>query len=231
MDTYTEALEQVMNKLHDNFDQTNDQNIRELNNFIFYIDLLEQICNSIEKSISKDVLSEAQSDLVSSLIFCFQGYYRQANICLRSSIELILSFLYYYDHQYDFILWKNDCMDMTWTQLTNSDKGVFNNSFLSIVHGKKVDVSKCLEKIKELYHLTSQYVHGKYSYMQKNLNDRIQYSSELVDAYFKTSEEIIKLEIIMLYIRFNGSIVSCLDLNDISRIDNFVKEYEVIRNE
>ena len=119
MNTYTEALEQVINALNANFNKSNAENVHNLNNFLSDIELIEQIYELIDENKSKDVLAEAQSDLLNSLVFCFQGYYRHANICLRSSIELILSFLYYYDHQYDFVLWQNDCIDMTWTQLTN----------------------------------------------------------------------------------------------------------------
>lgn len=231
MNTNTEALEQVINALNVNFKKSNEENVNDLNDFLFYIELLEQIYESIGESQSKDVLAEAQSDLLNSLIFCFQGYYRNANICLRSSIELILSFLYYYDHQYDFVLWQNDCIDMTWTQLTNQEKGVFNDKFLSIINGKNITINKCLDEFKELYHLTSQYVHGKYEYMQKMLNSKIKYSQPLVKQYFNTSYKILKLEIVVLYLRFVKEINSGLDADNIRIIETWVKKYEVIKDE
>lgn len=231
MNTNTEALEQVINALNVNFKKSNEENVNDLNDFLFYIELLEQIYKSIGESQSKDVLAEAQSDLLNSLIFCFQGYYRNANICLRSSIELILSFLYYYDHQYDFVLWQNDCIDMTWTQLTNQEKGVFNDKFLSIINGKNITINKCLDEFKELYHLTSQYVHGKYEYMQKMLSSKIKYSQPLVKQYFNTSYKILKLEIVVLYLRFVKEINSGLDADNIRIIETWVKKYEVIKDE
>lgn len=231
MNTYTEALEQVINALNANFNKSNAENVHNLNNFLSDIELIEQIYELIDENKSKDVLAEAQSDLLNSLVFCFQGYYRHANICLRSSIELILSFLYYYDHQYDFVLWQNDCIDMTWTQLTNQEKGVFNDKFLSIINGKDITINKCLEEFKELYHLTFQYVHGKYEYMQKMLSSQVKYSQTLVDQYFNISDKILKLEIIVLYLRFVKEIKSCLDPDNINKIETWVKKYEVIKDE
>ena len=140
MNTYKEALEKVMMELNDNFSKANSENANKVNEFLHYIELIEEMYKLIGKDKCKDVLAEAQSDLLSSLIFCFQGYYRQANICLRSSLELVLSFLYYYDHRYDFILWENDCIDMTWTQLINQEKGVFNDKFLGIINDKKITI-------------------------------------------------------------------------------------------
>lgn len=229
MDTYKEALEKVMTKLNDNFSKANSENIDKVNDFLHHIELIEEMYNLIGKDKSKDVLAEAQSDLLNSLIFCFQGYYRQANICLRSSLELVLSFLYYYDHQYDFILWENDCIDMTWTQLINQEKGVFNDKFLSIINNRKITITQCLKEIKELYHLTSQYVHGKYEYMQKTLSIKIEYSTSLVERYFMTSCMIMKLEIIMLFLRFSNEIE--LDPNYVGEIETLIKKYEVISDE
>ena len=229
MNTYKEALNEVISELSNNFSIANEDNIDKVNDFFHYIDLIEEIYNLISSDISKDVLNEAQSDLMSSLIFCFQGYYRQANVSLRSSLELVLSFLYYYDHKYDFILWKNDCIDMTWTQLINQERGVFNDKFLSIVNHRKIVISQCLDEIKQLYHLTSQYVHGKYGYMQKRLSSKIEYSKDLVEQYFDTSSKIMKFEIIMLYARFMEEIE--LDPIYVQEIETLIKKYEVKNDE
>lgn len=229
MNTYKEALEQIITELNNNFSKANKENTNNVINFFHYIELIEEIYKLIGNDESKKVLTEAQSDLLNSLIFCFQGYYRQANICLRSSLELLLSFLYYYDHRYDFILWKNDCIDMTWTQLIDQEKGVFNDKFLSIITNKKIAIAQCLNKIKELYHITSQSVHGKYEYMQKMLSTKIKYSKSLVEQYFKTSCMIMELEIIMLYLRFHKEID--LDPNYIEEIETLANKYEVNSNE
>lgn len=229
MNTYKEALEKVMMELNGNFNKANNENMKKVNELFDYIELINEMYKLICNNKSKDVLAEAQNDLLSSLIFCFQGYYRQANICLRSSLELVLSFLYYYDHQYDFILWENNCIDMTWTQLIDKEKGVFNEKFLSIVNDKPISIIQCLKEIKKLYHLTSQYVHGKYEYMQNMLSIQIKYSEDLVKHYFETSYKIIQLEIIMLFLRFSNEIK--LDPNYVNKIKVLIKKYEVINNE
>lgn len=230
MSTNFEALEQVIGKLKYNFDETNKHNIERTNEVLYSIDLFENICNAIKKNSAIDVLIEAQSDLFNSLIFCFQGYYRYAYVCLRSSIELVLSFLYYSDHQYDFILWKNDCIDMTWSQLINTEKGVFNSDFLSIINGEPIKVESVLRKFKELYHVTSQYVHGKYDYMQKSLNDKIEYSTDLSSKYFDVCIDILDIEELMLYMRFKNEINEFVDSDSLIKIINLMKKYEVKNN-
>lgn len=177
------------------------------------------------------VFREVQTDLFNSLIICYEGYYRQAYIGLRSSLELLLSFLYYYDNRYDFILWKNDKIDMTWTQLISQDKGIFNNTFLSIVNNETINVDFLLEEFKELYHTTSQYVHGKYDYMQKSLMDQVNYSEQLIKDYFIVCKKIIKAELIILYIRFKPNIQEKLGEEEKLKLEPMIKKYEVDKNE
>ena len=228
MKTNSEALNQVIEVLKTNFEKSNEKSIVNTNELLNLIELLGQIYDTIEGSLTKKVFLESRSDLLNSLIFCFQGYYRHAYICLRSSIELLLSFLYYYDNQYDFILWTHDCIDMTWLQLTNTDNGVFNDKFLSIVNGNEVHSDKILKKIKEIYHNTSQYVHGKYEYMQHSLSNTITYDDALLKNYFGSAKEVIEIELVMLYIRFNKEIKEKIDANDINEFDHLAKKYEVI---
>lgn len=231
MNTNSDALIKVIDTLKENFIKSQEEKLNETNEILDKLELMEQIYNSMNENQAKTVFKEAQSDLFSSMVFCFQGYYRQAYICLRSSIELILSFLYYYDNHYDFILWKNDCIDMTWSQLTNPEKGVFNSKYLSLKYGERINIEKCLQKFKDLYHLTSQYVHGKYEYMQRLLNDKIEYSEELISDFFKTSISIIEIEILILYIRFKDDINSKVDSAEILKIKTLLNKYEVIQNE
>ena len=228
MNTNNEALNEVINVLKTNFINSQAQKQSETNEMINSLELMELIYNSIPESATKTVFMEARSDLMNSMIFCFQGFYRQANICLRSSIELIISFLYYYDNQYDFVLWKNDCIDMTWSQLTNKDKGVFNSKFLSIVFESPLSIDKCLSEIQRMYHLTSQYVHGKYEYMQQRLSDKIVYSESLINDFFASSKIIIELEITLLYIRFIKYITKKLDSTEVSNLNTLLKKYEVV---
>lgn len=231
MNTNDEALNKVIDTLKDNFIKAQTENQNNINEMINSLELIELIYNSIPDSTTKTVFAEARSDLMHSMIFCFQGFYRQANICLRSSIELIISFLYYYDNQYDFILWKNDCIDMTWSQLTNMDKGVFNPKYLSIVYGDHICVDVFLREIQNMYHLTSQSVHGKYEYMQQRLSDRIAYSKSLTNDFFNSSKKIIEIEMVLLFIRFKNEITIKFDPTDVSYLNALLNKYEVVNHE
>ncbi|WP_405345394.1 hypothetical protein [Ruminococcus sp.] len=229
MDTYCDALNAVLEKLNCNFNKSNNEKVILSNEILNYLDLLGQVYNATPNSPSKVVFDEVRSDLLSSLIFCFEGYYRHSNICLRSSLELTLSYLYYSDNLYDFILWKNDCIDMTWTKLVDSEKGFFNPKFLNIVFGDEIDIKACVEKVRQMYHLTSQYVHGKYEYMQQQLGDKIEYSEELVDRYFTTAKTIAELEIVLIYIRFHDEIIKTIDPEEKIILDRLLNRYEVIK--
>lgn len=229
MDTYCEALEEVLNKLNEIFIKSKNEKEKQTNSFLNLIDLLGQVYDCTPTAPSKTVFDEVRNDLLNSLIFCFQGYYRHSNICLRSSLELTLSYLYYTDNQYDFILWKNDCIDMTWTKLTNSEQGFLNPRFLNLVFGSEIDIKCCVTKIQEMYHLTSQYVHGKYDYMQQRLSDGLVYSEKLLERYFITAETIIEIEIVLIYIRFHNDIIKSIDPEEKIKLDRLLKKYEVIK--
>ena len=229
MDTYCDALNAVLEKLNCNFTKSNKEKVILSNEILNYLDLLGQIYNATPNSPSKVVFDEVRSDLLSSLIFCFEGYYRHSNICLRSSLELTLSYLYFSDNLYDFVLWKNDCIDMTWTKLVDSEKGFFNPKFLNIVFGDEISIESLVEKIRQMYHSTSQYVHGKYEYMQQQLGDKLEYSEELVDSYFSTAKTIVELEIVLVYIRFHSEIIKSIDPEEKIKLDRLLKKYEVIK--
>lgn len=227
MNTNIEGLNEVLKKLNDNFSKSQIK-AKEINDFFCTMDLLDQVYRFSSESPAKTVFDEVRNDLLSSIIFCLEGFYRHANICLRSSLELTLSYLYYYDNQYDFILWKNDCIDMTWSKLVDSDKGFLNPKFLNIVFDGEINISECEKKIREVYHLTSQYVHGKYNYMQQRLSDGIIYEENLLDSYFKISKEIVKIETLLIYIRFHKEICKNIDAQEKIELDRLMKEYKVI---
>lgn len=227
MDTYCDALDKVLDKLKNNFIRSKSERKKQTNSMLNSIDLFWQVYDSISDTPTKEVFNEVLSDLLSSLIFCFEGYYRHSNICLRSSLELTLSYLYYSDNQYDFILWKNDCIDMTWSKLVDSEKGFLNPRFLNIVFGDKIDIKTCEKRIQEMYHLTSQYVHGKYDYMQQRLGEGLVYSEELLDQYFVTAETIIEIETVLIYIRFHNEILNNIDPEEKIKLDRLLRKYEV----
>lgn len=229
--TNNEALTNAIKSLTENFQYSISQTQSEINDSIVRLDIINTISSVINDSPISEVLHEVQNDLLNSLIFCLQCYYRPANICLRSAIELLLSFLYYYDNQYDFILWRNDKIDMSWAKLTDSERGVFNEQFLNLVYGKTLKVTTLAYDIKRLYHTTSQFVHGKYDFMQRVITDNVKYSKKQVDAFFAIRKEIEELSCILLYIRFHDILDSNLDPEYTLELKRLTKKYEVNNHE
>lgn len=229
--TNNESLTNVIDILKGNYIKTLELNMKDINDSLVRLDLINNISSIVKDDLVIDVLYETQNDLLNSLIFCLQCYYRQANICLRSAIELLLSFLYYHDNHYDFILWKYDKIDMSWTKLTNSEKGVFNEQFLNLIYGKSLDVAAIADDIRELYHSTSQYVHGKYDFMQRVITDKVEYSEKQNSEYFLIRKKIEELFCILLYIRFHDSLNSRLDPEYVIELQRLTKRYEVREHE
>lgn len=229
--TNNESLTNVIDILKGNYIKTLELNMKDINDSLVRLDLINNISSIVKDDLVIDVLYETQNDLLNSLIFCLQCYYRQANICLRSAIELLLSFLYYHDNHYDFILWKYDKIDMSWTKLTNSEKGVFNEQFLNLIYGKSLDVAAIADDIRELYHSTSQYVHGKYDFMQRVITDKVEYSEKQNSEYFLIRKKIEELFCILLYIRFHDSLNSGLDPEYVIELQRLTKRYEVREHE
>lgn len=230
MNTNEEALSNIMDILKETCLKSFSDNKSKINDSLYRLELINKISIILEKDATNEVLAEVQNDLLNSLVFSLQGYYRQAYMCLRSSLELLLSFLYYFDNRYDFILWKHDRIDMTWNHLISSEKGALNQQFLNLVYGSNLNIESLKERIIQLYRLTSQYVHGKYAYMQKTITDKIEYSKNQAVQYLDIGEDIQQITILLLYIRFHDLLKINLDPNDVLSIQRDIKKYEVKEN-
>lgn len=140
-----------------------------------------------QKIEAVDVLQEATWDLFSSIYSAANGLYRTAFISLRSALELGISFLYFYDHNYDFLLWKQDKYDVRWANLndpTGVEKkdAIVSNYYIEFFCPQLGEKAKSLSaKIVSLYRRNSQYVHGKYSYMHTVNVEQISFNQRQFD--------------------------------------------------
>lgn len=190
-----------------NINQTTENNVvntvnvhnNEIGKLLLKVELIQQAGDIINSSCNK-VLREVVNDITNSLIFMTQAFYRNSMMCLRSAIELSLSYVYYHDHNYEYILWKNNKVDMSWAKLF-ADEGIVNKQYLSLFISGQLKINEFRNKIKECYHKCSEYVHGKYMYMQSIKEMKITYDEEAVREYFNQINSVADITILLLFIR------------------------------
>lgn len=215
-------INEVINK---NVNETIEKHNSETGKLLLKIEMIQQFENTINSSCA-EVLKEVENDLLNSIIFMTQSFYRNSMMCLRSAMELFLSFLYYHDRHYEFLLWKNNRMDMTWSKLFDSDNGVISQKYLSLFMSGNLKIDELKETIRNHYHECSEYVHGKYEYMQSINEIRIKYEPQAVIQYFKQVNAVVDIVILLLFVRF-GREYNLKDLMDdkVSIWNPIIKRY------
>lgn len=191
-----------INKIIDkNVNDTIEKHNSEIGKLLLKMELVQQFRNIVQSSCL-DVLKEVENDLLNSVIFMTQSFYRNSMMCLRSAIELSLSFIYYHDRNYEFLMWKNNRTDMTWSNLFDSERGVISKNYLGLFISGELKIDELKETIKRHYHECSEYVHGKYEYMQSINEIRIKYNTQAVKEYFEHANGVTDILILLMFIRF-----------------------------
>lgn len=169
------------------------------------IDAISQDMKNCKKSEALSVLDEVIWDMFSSIYLAASGLYRTSFMALRSALELGLSFLYFHDHNYQYLLWKKNLYDMQWSKLNDLQEGVVTKSYL-IFFCEKLGESKAeriCKEIKELYRICSEYVHGKFVYMHTINNIEIQFSSADLEEWHSIFRRVACILITMILLRFD----------------------------
>ncbi|EFM10815.1 hypothetical protein PaecuDRAFT_2062 [Paenibacillus curdlanolyticus YK9] len=154
--------------------------------------------NNLDQNV---VLKEVCYDMLSSLYISAQGMYRNAYICLRSALELGLSFIYFVDSNYEYLLWKVNDYDIKWSTLKDENTGVLSRKYLSLFL-RDYDVQEFIENVKDTYRMCSEYVHGKFQYMHTTEGEKILHQQDKFVAWSSVFMQVAKLVNIILVIRF-----------------------------
>ncbi|MGD2406309.1 hypothetical protein D9R10_08985 [Bacillus velezensis] len=171
---------------------------------LHYLEMLNLWSSKLEAYNSNIVLQEVCYDLLSSLYIAAQGMYRNAYICLRSALELGMSFIYFIDRNYEYLLWKENDYDMKWSTLKDNEKGLLSKKYFSLFLGKdSIQIDDLIEQFKSVYRECSEYVHGKYKYMHTIEEQKIHYQEEKLETWSVMFIDITKLLNILFTIRFN----------------------------
>ena len=196
-----EMIAGFQSELNVNITKTLNENEKGLSNAIINIEIIQEISNNIEGETGA-VLKEIIHDLISGLYSGLQALYRNAYISLRSGIELSLAYIYFVDHNYDFLYWKIDKYDVKWSVLSDSKKGVLSQEYLSMFSND--DFSTLFEQCREIYRSCSQFVHGKYEYMHTVRQQTVKYDQVLFEKYVDMYEKLGVVIISLLLIRHSN---------------------------
>lgn len=202
MDEIKNVFTEISKITEKNISETIEKHSGETARFLLKMELVKQMENLINSSCI-DVLREVENDVLNGIIFMTQSFYRNSMMCLRSALELALSFFYYHDRNYEFLLWKNNRMDMTWAKLFDLDNSVLNKKYLDLFMFGNIKINELRETIGRHYHECSEYVHGKYEYMQSITEMKIEYDEDFVKKFFEQANGIIDILILLMFIRFD----------------------------
>ncbi|WP_027399866.1 hypothetical protein [Anaerovorax odorimutans] len=193
-------IEQFKNELDENISNALIENANKLNEISFNIEIIESIASDIN-SEPQAILKEIIHDLISSLYSGLQALYRNAYISLRSGIELSLAYIFFLDHNYEYLFWKQDAYDVQWSVLENKETGVLSERYLSMFSNDKFDL--LFERCREIYRNCSQFVHGKYEYMHTVKHQSIKYDKQTFEKYLDMLQKITNVIIALLLIRYS----------------------------
>lgn len=201
-------------------------------NFLYAIDENESIISEIYLLINcyqkrgedfkfEELLKEITYDVFASIYFSLQGFYRQSYISLRCILEMGISLFRFKDNNYAYLLWKNNKRDIIWSEFKRENEGILTDGYWELFLKGNFKIFN--ETINHCYRECSEYVHGKDKYLKQLEKFQVKYNKCICEENLKMCKKILSLLIIGTSIRFGNH---SDEFN--SRVDNLLKEYEVI---
>lgn len=201
-------MKDMSESLNSNINCTIENNPQSFSEMILHLELLDSwvtLSNNLEANI---ILKEVCYDLLTSLFIVSNGMYRNGYISLRSALELGLSFIYFVDNNYDFLLWQKNKYDMKWATLKDYEKGIISKKYLSLFNNE-LDLDEIINNTINTYRKCSEYVHGKYEYMHTKINEQnITYNEKSFDDWSSMFLKVVKILLAFIGLRFNNKIIN-----------------------
>lgn len=149
------------------------------------------------------LIKEAQTECINSICLCAQGFYKEAISTLRQCLEHTLFSVMLSTNDYKYRLWQAGKCDMSWTQLMDSQNGIFGVEFIR-AYANDVDKTRSMELLtiaKVVYRECSEFVHGNYEKLSI-LSDVLMYSEKAFEQYTNYFESVKYVICMAIFIRF-----------------------------
>lgn len=186
---------------------------------------------AIQNTPSASLLNHAIEELDISCLQSLQGLYRGAYTSLRLALEMLCGAIYYSAYNIEFNEWSHGSRDIVWSTLTSEDNGILSQRFCN-AYFKNATTSSAefLQKLKKLYRLLSEMVHGNNSTRQYN-NPSLLLDSNEVRKYESCIDTYKEVANFLLSVRFLKEIdlTKHQDLSDY--IEDTLQSVEAIRVE
>ncbi|WP_340031540.1 hypothetical protein NSQ20_31410 [Paenibacillus sp. FSL K6-1122] len=199
-------MSEVLNNAMEIFKKNSKSSLEELNIEFDSLEKKARCCYFIgnvlletrdNNSEIAPLFEEIFVDLFQSISSCLNGQYRLAYQSLRSSLELTVAAVYFYDHLIEFVQWKNDKWDFQFSLI----KEILSESYAHAleVHSPPNDI-----KIRNQYRYLSQFVHGKYGFMTTlNEGPILQFDKDRSLEFIKSFEDVFACIMSLVSYRFS----------------------------
>lgn len=129
-----------------------------------FIDDYETWISLIVDSYEVRIYREALSEYKAMLLFWNMGLYKYSFMALRGYFELTLFGVRLSTNELDFRLWKQSELDLYWSQIVDTDNGIFSSKFIKAFQPAFVETGKTMLNIaKSVYRECSEYIHSNYN--------------------------------------------------------------------
>lgn len=170
------------------------------------------------KHLSKEkeviMYKTAMCEYANALFLLVSGFYRQAYITLRFSLEHTMFGLLLSVNELNFRRWSMNHYDMHWSEIIDTNNGVFCNDFFELFAPECAEyATELLGICKQLYREFSEFTHGNYRATQF-LSINSQYDFNAFHDICTKIETMKYLITFMFFVRYQSNLskYACNDL-------------------
>lgn len=217
-----ELYEKVYNNLGQNLQKTLSSSLYpKIASANAFIDDYSIWLEWIGRKYGIEIFSLAATEYETAILFCLQSLYKQAFTALRASLEHTLFGIQLTTSLYQYLSWKQNSKDVYWSEITDTDTGLFSHNYFSIFSPELASSSSLiLELAKRVYRECSEFTHGNYT-AWKSLREPELYDEKLIAKFLDTIDSVKYIIEYSFFTRFAKEISA----SDIEAFEPQISEY------
>lgn len=221
----------ILDRTNQVFEQTVSQKdytqeLALLNTYFYWMNLLDTKFPSQNEVMQ--LLNEATLDLISAIFNTFSGFYRQGMVSLRSSLELIALYVYYFDHpiEFKYFLTERGYRGPMLSELIN--KGNFLvKKYCSLFINKDKLKKELHTEVENTYKELSKYVHGRLGRLQTLTSFPINFNKKELSNFMKEWGKLIGIGNTILAVRFSNE-MNQMDREEKDAVCSTIKKVDIL---